>query len=283
MSTASVNQPVEKAAALSEQSRGTLRALILSLADSKRLLGIRYSDWMLGAPTLETGIAASSMAQDEWGHSRLTYALLSEFGDEPKRLEHEREAEEYHSIAALDSAFASWSEMIAAALLLDTAITEQYAALAESRYTPLHNRVQKLLDEEEFHFQYAAGWAPKLAASAEARAQFVKAARGFLPAALHWLGRGDDPALARLREEGLTRGTSDELRRSYLARVGPVLEEGGVAGDLGVQGGGDGWSFDGALEWSDWDDRRRRSGGGGPDADTLARVRGDKNRAMLLD
>jgi 1,2-phenylacetyl-CoA epoxidase catalytic subunit len=68
--------PIDKAAALPDGARPLLRSLILTLADTKRLLGIRYSDWMLGAPTLETGIAASSMAQDEWGHSRLTYALL---------------------------------------------------------------------------------------------------------------------------------------------------------------------------------------------------------------
>ena len=48
-----------------------LRRLILTLADSKRMMGIRYSDWLLGAPSIEAGIAVSSMAQDEWGHARL--------------------------------------------------------------------------------------------------------------------------------------------------------------------------------------------------------------------
>ena len=67
---------IESAAELSDDARAALRSLILTLADSKRVLGLRYSDRMLGAPTLEAGIAASSMAQDEWGHARLTYALL---------------------------------------------------------------------------------------------------------------------------------------------------------------------------------------------------------------
>ena len=35
-----------------------LRRTVLGLADTKRILGIRYSDWLLGAPSIEAGIAA---------------------------------------------------------------------------------------------------------------------------------------------------------------------------------------------------------------------------------
>ena len=59
-----------------------------SVADSKRLLGMRYANWILGAPELEAGIACASMAQDEWGHCRLLYALLRDFGDDVDALEH---------------------------------------------------------------------------------------------------------------------------------------------------------------------------------------------------
>jgi len=274
---------IEKSSGLSEQGSAALRSLILALADSKRLLGIRYSDWMLGAPTLETGIAASSMAQDEWGHSRLSYALLSDFGEEPKQLEHGRSADQYHSMQQLDSPFTSWCEMIAASLLLDGALRTQYSALVQSRYSPLHNRVQKLLDEEEFHYQYAAGWAPKLVANPELRKQFATAARRFLTGALTWFGRNDDPALTHLRDEELMACGPDQLRSSFLQNVGPVLEACGVAEEVGLTNDANGWQFNGELDWSGWDDTRRRSGTGGPDDDTLARVRGDKNRAMLLD
>ena len=63
---------------LDAAGRAALERLILSLADSKRLMGIRYSDWILGAPSVETGIATSSMTQDEWGHARLLYAMLKD-------------------------------------------------------------------------------------------------------------------------------------------------------------------------------------------------------------
>ena len=65
-------------ASLDAPTRAALERHILRLADSKRLMGIRYSDWTLGAPSVETGIAMSSMTQDEWGHARLLYSMLKE-------------------------------------------------------------------------------------------------------------------------------------------------------------------------------------------------------------
>lgn len=260
-----------------------LRDLLLTLADNKRILGLRYSDWMLGAPSLETGIAASSMAQDEWGHGRLTYALLSDFGEEPKRLEHDRAAEAYHTMEALDSRFGSWADMIGAAAVLDTAFTVQFGALLESRYAAAHNRVQKLLDEEAFHFQYAAGWLEKLSASPAAREPLASAVASLLPAALRWLGRPGSEDVAHLVSAGLVRDGEDALRDRYLARIGPLLARTGLAGDAGVSADGSGWRFTGELDWSGWDDRRRRAAPGGPDPDTVARARGDRNRAMLLE
>jgi ring-1,2-phenylacetyl-CoA epoxidase subunit PaaC len=283
MSTVLTEDRVERADQLSADARSALRDLILALADSKRVLGLRYSDRMLGAPTLEAGIAASSMAQDEWGHGRLTYALLSDFGDDPKGdLEHARPAAEYRSAGALDRDFGSWSEMIAAGLLLDVAFTTQYGALVDSRYTPVHNRVQKMLDEEKIHFQYFSAWTRRMASIVEVRAELAAALRAFLPVALQWLGR-DDAATARLLvSEGLVRQGPDALRARLLQRVGPVLEAAGMADEVEVALRDGVWSYTGALQWDGWDDARRR-GAGSLDEVTAARARGDKNRALLMD
>ncbi len=275
--------PVDSAGALDQNVRDAARDLILTLADNKRLLGIRYSDWMLGAPTLETGIAASSMAQDEWGHSRLTYSLLSDFGEDPKKLEHDREAAEYHSSELLDAPFSSWSEMIAASLLFDSAVTLQYGALLDSRYQPVHNRVEKLLDEEAFHFQYATGWVRRLAAAPQLRPDLEQAVARLLPIALRWLGQDESEDAHLLVETGIVAESPSALRNRLLARVGPKLDAVGMAESAGIAHENGTWRFDGSLNWQGWDDRRHRSGGSGPGAETLARVRGDKNRAMLLD
>jgi phenylacetate-CoA oxygenase PaaI subunit len=286
MSPATVREPAaaEKAAQLPEDARAALRALLLALADSKRLLGMRYSDWMIGAPTLEAGIAASSMAQDEWGHARLTYALLGDFGDDVKRLEHERSAAEYHSMEALDAPLTSWGEVIAAGLILDSALALQYGALLESRYAPVHNRVQKLLDEERFHYQHAAGWTRRIGQAPGTRAAFGARVAALLADALRWFGP-DDGAAARLVEEGIVRQRSAALRTALIARVGPVLSQAGLAEAVGLARADDGgWMYAGSIDWEGWDERTRRNGASaGPDEATIARVRGDRNRALLLD
>ena len=117
------------------------RDLILVLADSKRLLGMRYAEWILGAPALEAGIACASMAQDEWGHGRLLYALLRDFGDDVERLEHGREPGEYRNIELLDSSPESWPELVIVNALVDTALSVQLDALRNAEHAPLRQRV----------------------------------------------------------------------------------------------------------------------------------------------
>ena len=95
-----------------ESLREPLGKLLLSLADNKRLLGMRYSEWILGAPTLEAGIACSAMAQDEWGHGRILYAMLKDFGYEPGALEHERKSDEYLNSELLDTPPDDWPTML---------------------------------------------------------------------------------------------------------------------------------------------------------------------------
>ncbi|HET6229674.1 MAG TPA: Phenylacetic acid catabolic protein [Longimicrobiaceae bacterium] len=283
MSAIDTEARADKAEQLSPEARAALADLILVLADTKRVLGLRYSDRMLGAPTLEAGIAASSMAQDEWGHGRLTYALLGAFGHEPKALEHDRPGAQYRSMPALDRGFGSWSEMIAASLVLDTAVTVQYGALVGSRYAPAQNRVQKMLDEEGFHFQYAAGWTRRIAPVAAVRGELAAAVAAYLPFALQWLGREDAASTRALVDEGLVREGPDALRARLLRRIGAVLASVGMAEEVGLTGSADGgWTFGGGAEWAGWSDATRRSGGELDEA-TAARARGDKNRAMLLE
>lgn len=254
-----------------EELREPLGRLLLSLADNKRLLGMRFSEWTLGAPTLEAGIACSAMAQDEWGHSRILYAMLKDFGYDPGALEHDRESGEYLNSELLDTPPEDWLTMIALNALLDTALTIQCEALMESRYSPLHYKVRKLLDEERFHFEHARGWTARLAATDAGRQALEQAYGRALEACRCWFGKADGRIGATLAEESVVDGSPDELRARWLDRIRPMLEQAGLASE-----GGD-------ITWDDWDDSRRRNGSGGPDADTLARVRGDKNRSMLMD
>jgi phenylacetate-CoA oxygenase PaaI subunit len=235
---------------------------------------MRYSEWILGAPTLEAGIACSAMAQDEWGHGRILYAMLKDFDRDPGQLEHERGSDEYLSSELLDTPPDEWPVLLALNALLDTALSVQCQALSESRYTPLHYKMGKLLDEERFHFEHARGWTGRLADTEAGRAALAEAYGAALGPCLRWFGRSDGEIWTALYAEGVIDGEPDEQRKRWIERVGPMLEAVGL--ERPSPAGAD-------LDWSGWDEDRRRTGAGGPDDDTLARVRGDKNRSMLMD
>jgi ring-1,2-phenylacetyl-CoA epoxidase subunit PaaC len=270
-----------QAGTLAPDVAGALRDLILALADGKRLLGMRYAGWVLGAPELEAGIACASMAQDEWGHSRLLYALLKEFGDDPAQLEHFRDAEAYFTPEALDHEPGAWPELVALNAFLDAAFTVQLEALRGSAHGPLAQRVEKVLDEERFHTAHAAAWVRRLARrggngndAAEERRTLADAAGRIVPVALRWLA-ADPERAAALREAGIVAASAADLRTRYLERVGGLLELlGASAVGAGAEAGEPPAGFDA---------RRRRAVPGGPDAETLARVRGDRNRVFLME
>lgn len=234
------------------------RDLILVLADTKRLLGMRYAEWILGAPALEAGIACASMAQDEWGHGRLLYALLKDFGDDVEQLEHGRAPAEYRNLELLDDAPASWPDLVVVNALVDAAVSVQLEALRESEHAPLRQRVGKILDEEEFHAAHGTAWLKRIAAaSTDAKQLLATAIERALPVILRWFGPG--PA-------------GDQLRAQYVSRIKPLLDAAGLPAPAAA-----------APAFTDFDMSTRRSHNRGPDAATIARIRGDKNRAFLMD
>lgn len=261
------------ATGLDERTQTAVRDLILVLADSKRLLGMRYAEWILGAPELEAGIACASMAQDEWGHGRLLYALLKEFGDEVDRIEHGREAAEYRSMAALDRAPDSWVELVAMNVLCDGALTVQLEAVRDSAWQPLRQRVGKLLEEESFHAAHGAAWWRRFAhAGDDARRALHEAVGRYAADVLAWFGP-DGPHARTLLNASIADGAGSTLRKRFLERIAPLVSIADL-GDLFTR-----------IEptFEAFDDATRRAGGTGPDAETIRRIRGDRNRAFLMD
>jgi phenylacetate-CoA oxygenase PaaI subunit len=254
-------------------ARRATRDLILVLADSKRMLGTRYAGWILGAPELEAGIACASMAQDEWGHGRLLYSLLKEFGEDVDRLEHGREAEEYRSMEALDRAPESWAGLVAMNALVDTALSIQLEALRGSSHAMLRQRVEKILDEERFHAAHGVAWFRRMAgATPESKAELVAEVTHVLPLLLSWFGPDSEHARS-LHDAGVTDAVGSGLRTRFIERTAPLL---GLVRSSDVAD---------AVEpdFSNFDEVARRTEGASPDAETIARVRGDKNRAFLMD
>jgi ring-1,2-phenylacetyl-CoA epoxidase subunit PaaC len=261
-----------KAADLPAEVRSAVRDLILVLADSKRLLGMRYGNWILGAPELEAGIACASMAQDEWGHARLLYALLREFGDDVEQLEHGRQPQDYRSMGVLDREPESWPELVAVNALVDAALTVQLEALTQSMYLPLRQRVQKLIDEESFHAAHGAAWLKRIGnAGPEAQQVMQTAAARVLAGVLCWFGPDSDGAHALL-QASVTDAVGSGLRARYIERVAPLMRHIGATQVSNLD-----------PDFSTFDETSRRTRGGAPDERTIAQVRGDRNRAFLMD
>ena len=255
--------------ALSSEQRDALRRLVFTLADSKRVLGIRYSDWLLGAPSIEMGIAASAMAQDEWGHARLLYSLLKDLGLDPLEVEHERPAGEYCSLECLDEPLADWACFSAAAALVDGALAITLEALMEGGYEPSAGRISKMLAEEEFHADLGTAWFKRLAGgSDEARERLSGATATMLPAIFTCLAPDDESARV-LVDAGLMPPAAD-LRRRMHARLDPLVALLDVALEAGT------------ASASGWDAARGR-GPGHPDEETVERARGDRNRALFVE
>lgn len=254
---------------LDEASSAALERLILSLADTKRILGIRYSDWLLGAPSLETGIAASSMCQDEWGHARLLYAMVKDFDKKPVDFEHHRDATEYQSVDALDKECSDWAGVVSMNVVVDTALSVALEAFSEGSYGTARSRVPKMLAEEAFHRDFGFAWFARLAGGSEAaRARLIDATTTVLPRTLAWLAPDDAPH-QRLVEMGVTLPAKALIAR-FKGVVGPTLQT--IEVDVDAV----------APDGSGWDVKRGR-GPGCPDDEAIQRARGDLNRALFVE
>lgn len=242
---------------------------ILTLADTKRLLGIRYSDWILGSPSIETGIAASSMAQDEWGHARLLYSMLKKQGFDPFQVEHTRPAERYYSIPALDRPFADWAEFTVAVVVVDGALSVALESFAAGNFALARSRIPKMLAEEEYHRRFGSAWFARLAAAGgKAEARVCEAALAMLPSTLAWLLPADD-LYDSLADEGRVR-PGDRVRARCHERMADILAPVRI----------DPADIEPALEG--WDPERRR-GPGAPGEEAVERARGDRNRALFVE
>lgn len=242
---------------------------ILSLADTKRILGIRYSDWLLGAPTVETGIAASSMTQGEWGHARLLYAMLKDLGLDPVDVEQNRPPTEYCNLGALDDPLEDWAAVTAAVVIVDGALDAALRAFQQGSFELAQNRVPKMMAEEVYHRDFGAAWFKRLAGTTgEGRSRLAEATETMLAPTLAWLSP-DDETYRSLVSEGLTL-PGEAVRKDYEAQVGPVLAALGV--DISSV----------EPDRTGWDERRRR-GPGAPGLEAVERARGDKNRALFVE
>src|ERR1700752_3295454 len=215
----------------------SLYSLVKSLADNKQLLGMRYAEWCIAAPSLEADIAAAAMGLDDIGHSRVLYGSLRELGAPDGAIVEGT----YANVPFLDQPWTDWSQFVAANAVLDSAFSLMIEALANGDVEVLRSRLRKMLQEERYHFLHGHSWLQEIKAD-QAKASAWQEAVAFIGPE-----KGD---VDQLHQAGRLAMSVRELRRALAERVG------GRSPEL-------------SIDWKAWDPIRRRTQPGGIDQRTL--------------
>jgi ring-1,2-phenylacetyl-CoA epoxidase subunit PaaC len=136
--------------------------VLLALADDELVLGWRDSEWTGIAPMLEEDVAFSSIAQNEIGHARAVYELLS---DEADALAFDRAPGEYLCAPLVQLHLLDWGRTIARRWLYEVADEIRITALMEE--LPLAAKINR---EEAYHRMHAEMWHERLADTPQFRA-----------------------------------------------------------------------------------------------------------------
>jgi 1,2-phenylacetyl-CoA epoxidase catalytic subunit len=236
-----------------ELARATAH-VVVSLADNKYFLAQRLATWGVGAPTLESAVACTAIAQEEAGHARGLYSLLQDFPPDlaPRPLEREHDRERRYALSYRLEPPTSFVRGVAALALADRACTVLLEAASASSVDGLRKRAVRILADESFHRRYADGRVRELAASASLERELV----ALLPETLCWFGPEGEPGLDLLVASGVVSTRNEELRQTFLSRVTAVTEPAGI--ELPIARGDDGtWTYP-ELPWSRWSSLERR-------------------------
>jgi phenylacetate-CoA oxygenase PaaI subunit len=198
-----------------------LSGLIASLADNKYFLGQRYAEWCTAAPTLESAVAAASMAQDEIGHARSFYPLLRDVAGSSPEVEPETRTA-FINVPFLGAEFAGWTDFVAANLVFDTALTVLLESAQRSTFGPLAQRARRILQEEPLHWLHAEGWTRRLTRHGRAVRDALASSIGLVaPQSLAWF----DVAGRELVRDGIVDRHPDEQRIILRDRINEVLHQ----------------------------------------------------------
>jgi ring-1,2-phenylacetyl-CoA epoxidase subunit PaaC len=134
--------------------------LLLAIADDELILGWRDSEWTGIAPVLEEDVAFSSIAQNEIGHARAIYQLLS---DDPDALAFDRSPDEYRSSPFVELRFVpDWARTIARRVLYEAVDELRIERLKASSDGAVAGLAAKIDREEAYHRVHAEMWHARL-------------------------------------------------------------------------------------------------------------------------
>jgi ring-1,2-phenylacetyl-CoA epoxidase subunit PaaC len=133
--------------------------LLLGLADDELVIGWRDSEWTGIAPVLEEDVAFSSIAQNEIGHARAVYELLT---DDADALAFDRALDEYRCAPLVELRLLDWAHTIARRWLYEEADQIRIAGLMQDDDPAVAGLASKINREEAYHRMHAEMWRERL-------------------------------------------------------------------------------------------------------------------------
>lgn len=227
---------------------------VVAVADNKYFLAQRLAAWGVGAPTLENAVACTAIAQEEAGHARGLYSLLQDFPREvrPLPLERDSDRQRKYALSYLVEPTTSFIRGVAALTLADRACTVLVRSAVDSSLDGLKKRAVRILADERFHQRYADGRVRELAGSPALARELA----ALLPETLCWFGPDGESGLELLVEAGIVAQRNEQLRQTFLSRLGAVTEPAGH--ELPIERNDDDtWTYP-ELPWSQWISLERR-------------------------
>ena len=210
---------------LAPATRDALAELLLAMADDEFVIGFWDSEWTGIAPMLEEDVAMSSTSQDEIGHARAWYELVARLtDDDADAIAFGREPEAYRHAPLMNHPRTDWAFTVARRFLYEHADAVRLEALSRSSFTPVAELAAKMRREETYHLLHFDVWLRRLAeGGGDARRRLEAALERLAPEAAAVFAPLEGEA--QLTEAGILAEPMETLRRRWLERIGPILEE----------------------------------------------------------
>jgi len=216
--------------AVPEASRHASAAadVLIRLADDDLLTGHVLTSVAGWGPELEINIALSSMGQDEIGHARRLYALVTADPDEAERLVYERPAADFRAAPLARTYPARWELLLARQFLYETADAARAAVLVRTPHADIGALMSEMAHEESYHLDFWTTWLRTTTTRSVAARDRVQRAFGLMwPLALaSFLPEFPDAAAEAL---GLPGGALAQAQQEWISATCAACAELGIA------------------------------------------------------
>ena len=191
---------------------------LLAIADTKLVLGNWYAVSVHNGKSLPDYAALLAIGGASFGHARVLYQYLGNFGLGYSFLERGRSAHDIRSMHLLDAPPKSWPDFVASTFLAEQATWLLASGFLSHPDRALAGIAKRIGEESYFHLKYASGWA-RVFATGDAK-PFADALISRYRDAIGWFGTlGDDV----LHQQGIRQAAFSELRESFAEEASKLL------------------------------------------------------------